>query len=149
MALVKIDADSFDIGKLNAIEQFHVFLKIAPVLASFIKLRLSTQRKLEEGEGAEEKRKVEIGTHVESFAMALSKLPKEDVDFILEACLSVCKKQIGAGWHPVWLKGAGLTDQTMPLMTMLRLIWSALEENLTSFFDSAVLILTKFTKTAK
>lgn len=139
MAKFEADGISYSTGKINATKQFHVFCKIAPLLSSFIKLRLASKAEIKPGQ--EERRAAEVGENVDQLAVSLSRMPKDDVDFVLSTTLMSCQRQVGPAWGPVWVEGGGLTDQNMPLATMLRLVWTVLEENLTSFFESAASIL--------
>lgn len=140
MAEIKLDEGVFVTNRLNATEQFHVFIKLAPLISSFIKLRLTirTARKAAE---TDDERRLKLGENIDALARALSQTPKADVDFILSTCLMACQKRVGGGLAQVWVLNGGLSDQGLSLLTMLRLVWEVLEENLSSFFESAALIL--------
>lgn len=112
---IEIDGQSYMLGQLDAMKQFHVTRRIAPVLA-----------KLREG-----------GDHdiMSVLIMAIGELSDVDSEYVVQTCLAGCRrKQAGdAGWAMIYRHGQLLfQDITMP--AMLRLTWATLQANLADFF---------------
>lgn len=131
MSEIEVAGQTYQIGKLNAMTQFHLTRRLGPMLVvAGVSLDM-----LRNG------MKVDINDIV---AMAgpvmgiLSKMEDEDVDYIVFTCLSCVKrKQVGDTWAPMSTKdskGAPLLmfeDVEMP--EMIRIVLEVLRINLGNF----------------
>lgn len=138
MDSLKTDDGDYLIGELNCIDQFDLFVALGPVFSSILRLRLAAAASANK---SPEEKAAEVGENIDRFALSLSKIPRAELHFVLETCLKVCQVRVGAGLAKVWVDGAGLSNQRMPLLSMLRITYAVIDKNLTSFFDSAALIL--------
>jgi maleate cis-trans isomerase len=120
--------DSYQIGRLAAMSQFHVTRKIAPVLAS---MGVSVVSALRSGsELGEENLSSIMGTASELVA----RMSNEDVEYVIFTCLSVVRKRQGDRWAAV-VNGKNFQFQDMDMQLMLRLTIAVLKENMGSFFQ--------------
>lgn len=100
-------------GRIDAMTQFHITRRLATVLASF-----KDVAKLA-GDGAS------IGIDaLEPVAVALGRLPDEDVEYIIGKALAVVSRRKGndTGWAQIWNSAAKrpmFDDIEMPQMLMI------------------------------
>jgi hypothetical protein len=117
-------------GKLDARTQFHVVRRLAPVLGSFRDI-LAVVRP------AEGQERVDPIEAIEPLADAVSKMPDDHVDYVLDACLSVCQREQpgGAGWSPVWNVQAKRPQfEDIDMLAMLQIVANVLAGALSGFF---------------
>lgn len=120
--------DTYQIGRLPAMSQFHVTRRIAPVLAS---MGVSVVSALRSGGDVDESNLSAImGTASELVA----KMSNEDVEYVIFTCLSVVRKRQGDRWAAV-VNGRNFQFQDMDMPLMLRLTVAVLKENMGSFFQ--------------
>lgn len=99
-------------GQIDAMTQFHVVRRLAPVLASFKDVAAQA------GGGA-------VGIEaLEPVVVAMGRLPDEDVEYIIGKALAVVsrRKSNDAGWAPIWnvaAKRPQFDDIAMPQMLMI------------------------------
>jgi Phage tail assembly chaperone protein, TAC len=135
---MEIAGITYQVGKLNAFEQLHVARRLAPMFGALVSVFAAAPKGLEEG-GSEEGESVEskilelaMGPLADTFA----KMSNEDVDFIVNTCLSACQRKQERGWAKVFVNGH-LMFQDIQLDTLLGLTFAVLQENLGSFFPTS------------
>ena len=102
--------------KINAVEQFHIARRLAPVLAELSKDKENTLNNL---------------------ANAISKLSNEDADFVLFGllkCISM-KESNGLGWSKI-SNGNMLMRDSITLPIMMQMAYKALMLNFGDFFSA-------------
>jgi hypothetical protein len=131
MTFLDLDADNYRIGKLNALQQFHIVRRLLPALAS-VGVSLS---QLQSGASKD------MGSGMEEFLPALgpvsevlAKMTDEDTNYILFTCLSVVAKRQGSGGYAPTCTGSTLMFQDMSLQVMLRLAVEVVKANTEGFF---------------
>jgi hypothetical protein len=109
-------------GRLDAVTQFHVVRRLAPVLGELAPAMKAG------GDGLEA---------LPPLASAVAKMTDEDANYCLFGLLGcVTRKQDnGLGWGPVSV-GNSLMYADIDMGVMLKLAWQAALENLGSFFAS-------------
>jgi hypothetical protein len=127
---------SYQVGKLNAMQQFHVTRRLGPVLV----VAGITVDMLRKGV------KMELGGIV---ALAgpvmevLSKMTDEETEYIIFTCLSVCKLRQGEGWAPLMSPdGKKLMFSNLELPEMVRVVCEVLKDNLGNFLPGLGVELT-------
>lgn len=129
---VTIAGNTYRIGKLDALRQFHVVRRLAPIFAALgltvEKLR-ETVPKPDSDAGAGGVLMELAGPVVD----ILAKMSDEDTEYILRTCLSVVRRQEGERWAPVQT-GVTLQYQDITMETMVRLAVEVIKENLSGFF---------------
>lgn len=135
-------------GKLNAFKQLHVARRVAPVLLSMGKsleliLGMAAQKKTE-AEGLESKPAKEDISRADAQAIvavlplaeAFAAMKEEDVDYVINACLSVCELRQGDAWQRVQASNGRLMFDFIDLPVMMELAMAVIKENLVPFFPS-------------
>lgn len=95
----------YEIGRLNAIDQFHVSRKIAPIIPTIMLILTElakgelqkTIEKLESAEdndvsGLAEANLESLGTALQPLMDAFAKMPEDDVDYVIKKCLTVVSR---------------------------------------------------------
>jgi len=118
------------IGKLSAFEQLHVARRLAPVLAELFTSFKATP------EGGEAGLDALLELASVPLAKTLAKMTNEDVDYVVNACLSVCQRQQAKGWARVMVNGV-LMFADIELDTLIALTSSVVQENLGRFFPTS------------
>lgn len=133
----------YGIGRLDAIQQFHVSRRVAPLLASLgLSLGPEVLKRLREAEGpvGGELDIDSVLAAIGPMANVLSSLSDEHVDYVFATCLGVVtRKQPKMGtrgedlWSPVMRDGRLMFgDVSMP--AMIRLSIAVMSENLGDFW---------------
>lgn len=125
--------------EIDAMKQFHVVRRLAPVLAqlaaAFSKTTVGTSLKATAEPVAAAA--IDTGAAVaglEGVATALASLTDDDANYVLHTLLAhVTREQPGAGWHKV-SNGSQLMFADLKLPALMFLAFKALQENLGDFF---------------
>lgn len=119
-----VDGITYRATKLNAIEQFHIVRRLAPVIGRVAPLF--------KGAGGNDDNKA-----FSAMAEAIAALPDADADYCIFGLLkAVTRKQDkGNGWGAVTVAGR-LQYDDITLPAMLQIAWNALQHNLSNFFDA-------------
>jgi len=137
MREVKIEDQTYQVGRLPALKQFHIARRIAPLYAE---LAAAAQTIGSQEGRSEDQRDLDFLVHMGlPFAEALSKLSDETSEYIIFTCLSAVTKQQGQSWAPVLARdGRSLMFQDISMPTMIRLAGEVIAENLADFFVSTL-----------
>lgn len=128
MADFEINGIKYQCGKMNAMTQFHVSRRLAPLLSSLTALA--------QGE------KMEPMQILASLMSEISKLSDADCEYVLYACMAVTTRDQGGGrGNANVLAGDGRTVMfpDIDMLTMLTIAANVLQDNLSGFFPSGVL----------
>jgi hypothetical protein len=121
MLEIEIRGHTYRIGKLNPRQQFHVQRRLAPAIFEFGKVAAQGEFSINSLDGV---------------ARAVATMAEDDVDYVLDHCLSVVKRQEGNGWAALT---AGNTRNFMfediTSDCMMEIVWKVLAENLGNFMD--------------
>ena len=157
---IKLGGNRYQIGKLSAMQQFHVSRRIAPIIPSMIPVLMKFYAEIERtrnatanaalaalasdagGAGAAaEQRDVlglvdSIAPVLQPFADALAGLKDEDAEYVFGTCLSVVERQHQNSWAKVWSAAhkTSLFDD-MDMGSMLPLVVRVVVENLGPFIN--------------
>ncbi|AQQ20254.1 phage tail assembly chaperone [Burkholderia cenocepacia] len=106
---IELNGGRYVIGKLSAMQQFHVSRRIAPIIPPMIPVLLQFYEEMDKTEkaSADEKQGVlalvnSVAPVLQPFADALAGLKDEDAEYVFGTCLSVVERWQGAGWAKVW-----------------------------------------------
>lgn len=132
-----INGHIYDTGKLNAKKQFHVVRRLAPLLSNAAGV-LQTLKQLSAQDSLDAITDEEGLQVLGESGGALAALPEQDVDYIIDACLSVTRRQAqgGTGWCPLTTTGGDLMFNDMSMSEMMQLVFAVLKESLGDFFDA-------------
>ena len=110
-------------GKLNAMRQFHVVRRLAPLLATL------TGSGIKPGQAEDT-----LVALLEPLAELLGSMSDADAEYVLMACLSTAeRKQAAGGWAKV-VAGDQLMFEDIDMAAMLHIAWQVLQHNLSGFF---------------
>lgn len=125
---------TYDIGKMPVRTQLHVLRKIGPLLAKLDKLpgifMLAKQSSMTKEETA-----FLVFQSIGPVMTALSDLPQEDVDFVMDQCLLVTqRKDATTGKFATVFTGAMMMFP-LELPELMKLVFEVLKHNYDNFFD--------------
>jgi hypothetical protein len=120
---IEIGGQQYRIGKMDAMRQFHVARRLAPVLASL-------------GISATELDGIDLFSVLGPVSEVLAKMPNEDVEYVIGSCLSVVHRREGEKWAQVQspLPQARLMYADIDMPVMVRLAVEVVKDNLGGFF---------------
>jgi hypothetical protein len=135
-----VNGNTYRIGKMPVMQQFHVARRLAPVLSGVIdalKAAGLDPVKLATMPPGSKLGDVDPFAMVEPLGDVLAKVSDDDSEYIIGACLQCVSRAQpnGTGWAFVWVPRGGLMFQDMELPEMLQLVWKVLESNLAGFFS--------------
>lgn len=126
MSTVKdVKGHSYKVGKLNAMQQFHVVRRLATLLAGVADQLQGLPK---------EDVAARMPGLLPALAERLATLDDATAEYVLMTCLAVAeRKQSGGGWAQVVAEGQ-LMFQDIDMPAMLTLVGHVLMENLAGFF---------------
>lgn len=128
---IEVKGITYSVGKLNALTQFHISRRVAPILAS---MGISLAALKAGAKISVEDMAVSLGPVSE----VLANMSDEHVEYIIATTLAVVRRkqstdaQGKATWAPV-ARGAQLMFDDIDMAAMLRLVVAVLQENLANF----------------
>lgn len=134
-----LDSGVYRIGRFrNAVTQLQVARRLTPVLVKMVPLVEAVEKMFPAGlDGPAASTSFDLKALVldlEPFAQALSDLPDDKFEYIVNACLDVTHRQSGAGggFAPVRQNGVDMFNDMTPA-DVVRIIFAAIQENLANF----------------
>lgn len=148
MREMEIGGRNYRIGDLDARKQFHVARKLGPIVSALVEVMGRAARMAPPepppaaaGEDAASlpRRWLSASSDpigaLQPLIEALSTLPDESVDFILDTTLSAVSRQQPSGWAPV-MSGGVLMFADLGLAEMVQLAFAVIEDPLSRFFHA-------------
>jgi hypothetical protein len=86
-AELTIAGHEYRTGTLNAIQQFHIARRLAPIIAKL---------------GAASGENATPLSAFDSLAEGISKLTDEDCDYVINLCMGTVRRKVGDTWLPAW-----------------------------------------------
>jgi Phage tail assembly chaperone protein, TAC len=115
---VTIGERTYIIGKLSAIDQFHVFRRVMPLLSPILE-------SLKSGVGIGPLTMVAISND-------LAKLSDEQLNYVIDKCLAVVQVQTDNKLIRLMINGRSMFGD-LDLPTMMQIMWAVLMENFQPF----------------
>ena len=132
---ITVNNNAYAIGKLEALKQFHLMRRLAPVLAT-VGLDIAKLKKLDSGLGGAGDAETNFLELLAPVVEVVGKMSDEDSNYIIFTCLSVVSRQAPTGgFSPVITPQNQLMFQDLDMLTMLRLAAEVVRENLRGFFS--------------
>lgn len=128
MSEFELNGNTYRLGKLSAMEQFHVSRRIAPIIPTLIPIfvRLSKGGLSSDLSG--------MGEALGAFADGISGMSDEHSEFVLSTCLAIVRRKNGDTWVPVWSKAhKACMFEDIDLSTMVNLTVRVIRESLEPF----------------
>lgn len=120
---VQAGGKTYRVGKLDALLQFHVMRRLAPVLPKLAAMQGN-----------------DLAAALEPIAQGVAGMTDADSEYIIKTCLSVAeRKQPGGGWAALTVNGAMMFED-LDMAAMLTLVWHVLQHNLSGFFADLPLV---------
>ena len=130
MSVVEIEGQKYEIGKMSAEVQFHVFRRVMPLIRP-IMISLRAQG-LQEGSSITGKVKAEILT---SIADDLAEIPDERLNYVIDNCMNVVSRVVGDQKLPLKVHGQRMF-QDMDMLQLLMIMWAVLMETFGPFLTA-------------
>lgn len=125
MSEITINSQTYRTGKINALQQFHVSRRLAPILAT---MGVSLQQL---ASGMQMSMDDFMPTLIPVSEM-LARMPEEDANYIIFTCLAAVERKQNDMWAPC-VSGTSMMFQDMDLPTMMRLVVEVCKDNLGAF----------------
>jgi len=129
---IEAGGHTYRVGKLDAMRQFHVTRRLLPILTT---LGLTADKL--KGVAADVAKDDALLLVAGPVADIIAKMPNEDVDYVIQTCLSVVRRKDGERWAPV-LAGVHFQYQDITMPTMVKLTIEVVRENMGGFFGGPV-----------
>jgi hypothetical protein len=135
MSEINIAGADYQIGKLDAFKQSHIFIKLSPVLAALATGGVELRELPRNADN-----KPDIGAIVKVLAVpmaeALANMPDEQRENIMYMCLAAVQRKSNGQWAPIKAAGArALMFQDIDGAILIRLVVEVITENLGGFFS--------------
>jgi hypothetical protein len=125
----EIAGQNYRAEKLDAMKQWHISRKIAPLIPAMLPafLAIKDLNNLEEDLPA-------LATVLQPLAEGLASMSDESSEYLIATCLSVVQRQVGNTWGRVWdapTKTTTFTDIDMGVM--MKIVIQVIQDSLGSF----------------
>ena len=127
MTEIEVNGVNFRIGRLDAFTQFHIARRLAPIQLA---MGVSAAELAQKATADESTIAAAI---MGPIADIMSKMPQDDVDYILKSSLTVVSRKQGESWAKVFVSG-GLMFDDIRMKEMVRLTIAVIKENMDGFF---------------
>lgn len=134
MVEFEINGVQYRSGKLDTFKQLHLSRKIAPVVPKVLPAFAAIARRKKAN--ADDDIDV-IAEALQPVADALAQMSEQDVEYVLNNCLSVVQRRQGKDWARVW-SGDTLMFDDIDLPTMLQISMKVIWDNLGAFISGLV-----------
>lgn len=139
---VEIKGKTYRVGRLNALNQMYVFKRISPIAIAFLgtlgnirKFVNVSQKEETTGNDVDvELDFAELGTPV---IQAFSRIPDEDVSFVMAKCLEQVMRLDGKEAHRIMVNGQIMYDD-IQLIDLMHLTWLVVRDDLQNFTSGIV-----------
>lgn len=139
---MEINGIEYTIGRLNAVDQFHVSRKIAPIVPKLMPIIAEVAKgdlakvidSLNEEENGDLAELQPLADALSPFMEAIAQMPAEDVDFIIFKCLSVAKRG-GA----VVCRNNSIMFDNLGMTELLPLVIATIRLNLGNFIQGLLM----------
>ena len=125
-------------SKLNAIEQFNVVRRIAPVLSGLGESFDIIPTPNGQDEANPQQTEANVWSALAPVADALSNMPDDHVSYVLKLCLGKCQRldEHTQTWARITTPSGEIIYQDIDVSVMMQLVVSIIQENLGSFFSA-------------
>lgn len=137
--LKTVGGNQYQIGRLNAIDQFHVSRRLAPVLPTIAPLLVQIHQsgliqKIDDGgvEAVLDGDLAKLAEEAMPLADALADMSDEHANYIILKCLSVVRRKTDTGFAAM-CRGGTLAYDDMEMMDMLPLVLAVVQASLGNF----------------
>lgn len=141
--IIPVGGHDYTIGRLNALDQFHVSRKIAPVIPTLMPIITEvakgdlskTIESIESGSNGELENLEPLAQALEPLMEAFAKMPEDDVNYIIYKCLAVVKRG-----SAIVCRGQTMMFDDLDMVQILPLVVAVIRVSLSNFIQG---LLTK------
>ncbi|EMP1643786.1 phage tail assembly chaperone [Acinetobacter baumannii] len=149
--IINIGEHAYTIGRLNALDQFHVSRKIAPIIPTLMPIITEVAKgdfakvieSIEAVDGKDDEAVdgkdltglQPLAEALEPFMEAFAKMPEDDVNYIIHKCLSVVKRG-----SPIVCRGQSIMFDDLDMAQILPLVIAVIRVSMANFIQG---LLTK------
>jgi len=127
----ELNSQSYRIGKLDAMRQFHLSRRIAPIIPTLIPVFVKLSN-----EGSLKSNLIGFADVLGPFAQGIADMSDEAGEYIIGACLSVTQRSNGQGWANVWSAQAkACMFDDMDLGTIMQIVMRVIQDSLGPFIS--------------
>jgi len=102
MTEFELDGKQYRIQKLNALQQFNLQRKIAPLIPPLIPAFVEIGKQKKGIESITPEAVVAMAPLLQPFADAIAGLPDAAAEYVLSTSLSALQRNQGGNWAPIW-----------------------------------------------
>lgn len=126
---IEIGGNVYSIGKMNAMEQFHVSRRVAPILPSLAPLltRLKHQDQTQVSS-----LDLMMAT-LQPLADGIAAMSDADSEYVINTCMAVVQRQQAGGWRRAWNDHGAPMFEDIDMAVMLQLAGRVIASNLAPF----------------
>lgn len=128
--MIKVKGHNYRIGKLNALSQFHISRRLAPVMAA-MGITMSMLRGKEGKQPTFDDFAPVLGPVTEM----VSRMSDTDSNYIIFTCLATVTREQSDGRYSPICQGQSLMFDDIDMVAMLRLVFEVVRENLAGFLQ--------------
>ncbi|KAF1010174.1 MAG: hypothetical protein GAK29_05089 [Acinetobacter bereziniae] len=140
--LITIGEHEYSIGCLNALDQFHVSRKIAPIIPTLMPIISEVAKgdlskvidSIELGDNNELGSLEPLAQALEPFMEAFAKMPEDDVNYIIHKCLSVVKRG-----SSIVCRGQSIMFDDLDMGQILPLVVAVIRVSLSNFIQGLLM----------
>lgn len=121
----------FRTSKLDALAQFHVSRKLAPIIPTLIPVFVKIAK-----DGAELSDIASYAEILAPFADGLAAMSNEDSEYVITTCMSVAKRKAAGSdnWAPIWSNSArACMFDDMDLGDIIQIVLKVVQDSLGNF----------------
>lgn len=134
---IEVGGNAYRLNKMPVRVQFQVARRLAPVVMHMRGVLAAVSTGTDAVATASAAVSADFLGALEPLVDAISGLPDDTVDYVLDACLAAVQRGQGQAWTPVWnVRGKVMQFDDIDLPAMMKLAAAVLQENLGSFFPA-------------
>jgi hypothetical protein len=123
-----INDKNYRFNKLTPMQQFHVMRRLSPLIFALGESASDTLLTTLVGS--------DLLLALEPMSEILAKMPDDDVEYVLNTCLSVVYRDEGTGFQRIQVQAGVMMFSDIDLSVMIKLVISVIKENLGNFFSA-------------
>ena len=131
MSTFTLKGIEYDLGRIDAITQFHLQRRIMPIMAA---LGISITEMIKRHEGREDAADAEMLEMMSPAMQVISKMTDEEVNYVLHNSLAAVSRIDGGKRQKIFVAGRFMY-QDIEMRDMIQLTVAVLKENLGDFFS--------------
>lgn len=105
MAEFSVNGQNYRSARIDAMRQFHLSRKLAPIIPTLIPVFLQLAEAAKTSGKPLSSDMSSLSGLLEPFAEGIASMSDEHAEYILGTCMSVVQRQQGAAWMSVWNSG--------------------------------------------